>query len=287
MTTTDRTITTDDGARLAVTLHHPETPAPDGPLVVLVHGWAASRTIWHAVAQQLTAAGHTVAAYDQRGHAASTTGEQPLSIARLGQDLATVVDTLSPERPVVVAGHSGGGYAALAYAAHLHTTTPDAAPQRLAALLLASTAAHDQVTPAGEIRMMGSQLFTRALRVPWLGRQLLSKTHAPTAAHATREQNRQLFANTPPAIRAAYFGATHDMDLRPQLARITTPTAVLTGTQDKIVNPNHSHHLTQALPDTQLHTIPRSGHNLPLESPERITHHITGLIARTAGYPRS
>ncbi|MFD7907993.1 alpha/beta fold hydrolase [Kitasatospora sp. NPDC059747] len=287
MITTDRTITTDDGARLAVTLHRPETPVPDSPLVVLVHGWAASRTVWHAVARQLAAAGHTVAAYDQRGHAASTAGEQPLSIARLGQDLATVVDTLSPDRPVVVAGHSGGGYAALAYAAHLHAATPDAAPRRLAALLLASTASHDQVTPAGEIRMMGSQLFTRALRVPWLGRQLLGKTLAPTATLATREQNRQLFANTPPAVRAAYFGATHDMDLRPQLAAITAPTTVLTGTQDKIVNPNHSHHLARALPDTQLDTIPGSGHNLPLESPERLTHHISALIARVGGYPRS
>ncbi|WP_234348447.1 alpha/beta fold hydrolase [Kitasatospora sp. MY 5-36] len=287
VTTTDHTATTDDHARLAITVHQPGEPDPSRPLVVLVHGWAASRTVWHATASQLAAAGHTVATYDQRGHASSTAGREPIGIERLARDLDTVVGTLTtPERPVVVVGHSGGGYAALAWAAGLSATGPSAAKggasvKRLAGLVLVSTASHGQNTPANEVKMMGSKLFSRALGTPWLGRRLLGGTHGPSATLAAREANRRLFAATVPKVRAACFASTQEMDQRAGLAGITAPTAVITGTEDKIVKPSFSQELASALPHAELHRIPGTGHMVPLEAPQHVAHHVHLLV--TAG----
>ncbi|MFE6054873.1 alpha/beta fold hydrolase [Kitasatospora sp. NPDC056446] len=279
VTATDHTATTDDNARLAITVHLPEAPDPSRPLVVLAHGWAASRTVWHATAQELAAAGHTVATYDQRGHGASTTGREPISIERLAGDLDTVVGTLTTsERSVVVVGHSGGGYAALAWATRLAASRPDGAGGRLAGLVLVSTASHGQETPANEVKMMGSGLFSRALRTPWLGRKLLGGTHGPQATLAAREANRRLFAATRPQVRAACFASSQGMDQRSGLGRIAVPAAVITGTEDKIVKPSFSEELSAALPQAVLHRIPGVGHMVPLESPGLIARHTHQLV---------
>ncbi|MEU3573531.1 alpha/beta fold hydrolase [Kitasatospora sp. NPDC036755] len=282
VTTTDHTATTDDHAQLAITVHQPVEPDPSRPLVLLVHGWAASRTVWHATARRLAAAGHTVASYDQRGHASSSAGQEPISIARLARDLDTVVGTLTtPERPVVVVGHSGGGYAALAWAAGLSAGKGGAGVKRLAGLVLVSTASHGQDTPASEVKMMGSKLFSRALGTPWLGRRLLSGTHGPAASLTVREANRRLFAATSPAVRAACFASSQGMDQRAGLAGITAPTAVITGTEDKVVKPDFSRELAAALPHAELHRIPDTGHMVPLETPQHVAHHVHLLV--TAG----
>ncbi|WP_078892053.1 alpha/beta fold hydrolase [Streptomyces sp. NRRL S-350] len=277
--TTDHTATTDDNARLALTVHRPGTPDPGRPLVVLVHGWAASRTVWHDTARCLAAAGHTVASYDQRGHASSTAGREPISIGRLARDLDAVVGTLTtPERPVVVVGHSGGGYAALAWATELAASRPAGGRGRLAGLVLVSTAAHGQRTPANEVKMMGSRLFSRALRTPWLGRKLLGQTHGPLAGPEAREANRRLFARTRPQTRAACFASTGEMDHRAGLARISTPAVVITGTEDKVVKPAFSQELASALPQATLYELPGVGHMVPLESPGQIAHRVHQLV---------
>ncbi|MFJ8629079.1 alpha/beta fold hydrolase [Kitasatospora sp. NPDC093550] len=287
VTTTDHTATTDDHARLAITVHRPATPDTTQPLVVLVHGWAASRTVWHATAQQLAGAGHTVVTYDQRGHASSTVGREAISIERLAKDLDTVIGTLTTaERPVVVVGHSGGGYAALAWATKLAESGPTGGAKagrgkvgkRLAGLVLVSTASHGQDTPANEVKMMGSKLFSRALRTPWLGRKLLGQTHGPRATLEAREANRRLFASTLPQTRAACFASSQGMDQRAGLGRISAPAVVITGTEDKVVKPSFSQELAAALPEATLQKVIGIGHMVPLEVPEHVAHHTHQLV---------
>ncbi len=58
--------------------------------------------------------------YDQRGHGESgRPASESCTIARLGRDLAEVIDAVDPTGPVVVVGHSMGGMTALALAHQL------------------------------------------------------------------------------------------------------------------------------------------------------------------------
>ena len=79
----------------------------DGVGVVLVHGLASNSRLWDGVAGALAAAGHPVAAVDQRGHGRSDKPQDGYDFATLTSDLVAVIDTLGWERPLV-AGQSWG-----------------------------------------------------------------------------------------------------------------------------------------------------------------------------------
>jgi pimeloyl-ACP methyl ester carboxylesterase len=84
------------------------------PPVVLTHGWADDASVWSGVAADL-AADHRVVTWDLRGHGASDVpppGEYSREHA-LG-DLERVVAQAGA--PVVLGGHSLGGYLSLAHA---------------------------------------------------------------------------------------------------------------------------------------------------------------------------
>jgi pimeloyl-ACP methyl ester carboxylesterase len=272
--TTEHILRTNDGARLATTILAPPADSV-GSTVVLSHGWAAGRTVWSAVTDRLLAEGHSVVLYDQRGHGASTLGREPISIPRLGADLATVLAYLDA-RDVVVAGHSGGGFAAMAYA----TTDPHGAAMRLRGLALLATAAHRQDTSAGEVRMMGSALFSWALSRPRLGRRLLRHTLGQRADAAALEVYRAMFATTPARVRADCFRSSHGMDLRPGLRSVTVPAVVLAGEADRVTAPELGQAIAAAMPHARFEQLPNVGHMLPLEAPERVAHVIAELAHR-------
>ncbi|SDS31964.1 alpha/beta fold hydrolase [Actinoplanes derwentensis] len=258
---------TDDGAHLATSVTEGA-----GRTVVLVHGWGGARSVWDRVASRLTGLGYRVVSYDQRGHGGSTTGRDGIGIDRLRADLAQVLDRFDADG-AILAGHSGGGYTALAYAG----ADPVVAGQRLRGLVLAGTAAYGQDTPAGELRMMGNPVFSWALRRPGLGRRMLGGMLAPGSDRALAEQNRELFAAVQPAVRRDFFRVSCGMDLRAGLESVTVPAVVLAGEHDKIVAPAYGEQLSRTLPTARFEQIPGAGHMLPLERPEHIVRAVTGL----------
>ena len=81
----------------------------DRPTVVLVHGYPDTASVWRATAEQLAERFHVVA-YDVRGAGASTRPDhtRAYELSHLVKDLAAVVDTVGPERPVHLVGHDWG-----------------------------------------------------------------------------------------------------------------------------------------------------------------------------------
>ena len=86
------------------------------PPFVLVHGLASNARLWDGVATVLAAAGHQVFAVDLRGHGRSSKPAGPYDVATVAGDLATVIERLGIDRPVV-AGQSWGGNVVLEVAA--------------------------------------------------------------------------------------------------------------------------------------------------------------------------
>ena len=263
------TVRTDDGADLAVTVR-----GSGGTTIVLSHGWAGGRAVWDTVAERLLAAGHTVVTYDQRGHGSSTLGRTPISIPRCGTDLGAVLDRVDA-RDAVVAGHSGGGFSAMAFAA----ADPSQANARLRGLVLLGTAAHDQDTSDGEVRTMGSPVFSWALSRAPLGRLMLRKTMGVHPDQAALEVHRQLFAATPASVRADYSRCSRGMDLRPRLADVKVPTVVLAGEVDTVIAPDLGEAVAKALPNARFERLSDIGHMVPLEAPSRVADVILELAS--------
>ena len=102
---TSRHVVSADGTSLAV---H-ESGNPDGPVVVAVHGFPDSHTVWDGVVAHL-ADRFRVVAYDVRGAGGSDKprGRRAYRQDRLTADLMAVVDAVSPDAPVHLLGHDWG-----------------------------------------------------------------------------------------------------------------------------------------------------------------------------------
>jgi pimeloyl-ACP methyl ester carboxylesterase len=265
----ERTVLTDDGARLAVTVVG--DLAPGRPTALLAHGWGGRRETWGLVAPHLVAAGITVVAYDLRGHGDSTLGSEPISVHRMGLDLATVLDQLAL-RDVVVAGHSGGGFAAMSC-----VIGEPAAADRVRGLVLVGTAAHDQDTPLPEVLLMGSRLLTWVTSRPKLGRKPLRQTYGRHPGEAELDLTRHLFSTTPRQVRGACFRSSRGMDLRAGLATVDHPAIVLTGEADGLVPPRLGKAVAEAMPRARYREVPDAGHMVPLEAPGAVAGAIIEL----------
>jgi pimeloyl-ACP methyl ester carboxylesterase len=111
-----RSVKTGDGTEL-----HLITRGLDGPLapVLLVHGLASNARLWDGVSKRLSAAGHPVAAVDQRGHGHSGKPDSGYDFATLTDDLIAVVGDLGWDdgRIPLAAGQSWGANVILELAA--------------------------------------------------------------------------------------------------------------------------------------------------------------------------
>ncbi|MGH3823754.1 MAG: SDR family oxidoreductase [Pseudonocardiaceae bacterium] len=100
-----RDITATDGVALRVQ----EAGQRGAPTVVCVHGYPDDHTLWDGVAAELAPCYHVVS-YDVRGAGESgkPRGRQAYRLPQLAQDLATVIETVSPDRPVHLLAHDWG-----------------------------------------------------------------------------------------------------------------------------------------------------------------------------------
>jgi pimeloyl-ACP methyl ester carboxylesterase len=100
-----REVVAPDGVRLAV---YESGPAA-APTVVAVHGYPDNHSLWDDVVRLLVPDFHVVT-YDVRGAGASDKprDRRAYRMNRLVDDLRTVLDATSPERPVHLVGHDWG-----------------------------------------------------------------------------------------------------------------------------------------------------------------------------------
>jgi pimeloyl-ACP methyl ester carboxylesterase len=105
MTAPTRDVTSLDGVRLAV---YESGPAA-APTVVLVHGYPDNHSLWDEIGQLLAGDFHVVT-YDVRGAGASEkpAGRRAYRMDQLVDDLRSVLDATSPDRPVHLVGHDWG-----------------------------------------------------------------------------------------------------------------------------------------------------------------------------------
>jgi len=296
------TVTSPDGARIAVQVHEPAGD-PDAPTAVLVHGWTLSANFWVRVVHRLAGQVRMVV-YDQRGHGRS--GPVPdggFTAAALADDLAAVLAATVPgDRTAVVTGHSMGGMALVAFAGRY----PDALHRQVRAALLASTGLE--------------QLLGRMTVVPWVGRRpanapddaasgpvrlaltrralgdaralhlmplrlaratLVRVAMSRTATPQERAYAADLMLACPQRTYEGFARALAELDLAGDLPRLDVPTRVLVGTADRLTPPWHARRMAAALPcPAGLVQVAGAGHLTPLTAPDAVAAAVLDLARR-------
>ncbi|GEM_PF-421068 len=262
-----------DGAELSVVVARAERrPAKDDAApatFVLAHGWTNDRRVWAPVARRLVDGGHDVVCYDHRGHGSSTIGSSGLTLEALADDMRAVLDHVDASE-AVLAGHSMGGMTAQALA----SSNPQAVSERVGAIVLVATAcvgvSRGQLVDRLGPRIIAHRHLDSAMRMRSVGPFLVRRTFGRETCRSHLETVCEMFAATPPHVRAGFLESMNTMDLTEGLAKVDVPVTVVAGERDNLLPARHSRRIAGIVPGSRLVEIPHAGHMLPIEVPEQI-----------------
>lgn len=246
-----------------------------GPSVLLLHAFPLGLGMWEPQVAAL-AADHRVIRFDDRGFGGSPPADGPLTMDRIADDAAALLDHLRVAR-AVVCGLSMGGYAALAFARR-HG-------DRLSGLVLADTRAGADSPEAREVREAQAERVL-AEGPEALADDLLARLLAPSTRAASPQVVAAVRAMILAASRRGIAGALRGMaarpDSRPHLGTIRVPTLVLCGDEDTLTPMSEAEALAEAIVGSRLTAVPRAGHLSNLESPEDFNAALRGFLASLA-----
>jgi pimeloyl-ACP methyl ester carboxylesterase len=271
--------------------------AIDTATVVFVHGFALTMDCWHF--QRLAFRGkRRMVFYDQRSHGRSERSERDnATIDQLGRDLRTVLDTLAPDEPVVLVGHSMGGMSIVSLAEH----HPDLFGDRVVGLGLVSTTAGGQrthkilsrhVPDALGRRVVEQGLLLAAQRDRFL--ELVRRGGAPVALPVIKAF---AFGNT--GVPAAYVRFVDSMiaatpvqvlvEFIPQFDALdkfhvvrafsAVPTLIVCGTKDRLTSISHARKLHAHVDRSRLVELEGGGHMPILEFKDEVNDELEQLFA--------
>jgi pimeloyl-ACP methyl ester carboxylesterase len=267
----DTHVVATDGARLRVSRWRTDT----GPCIVLVHGMTASLDDWLPLVPHLLETGLGVVALDLRGHGQSTFGSERVSTRRLADDLAEVLTSLDLRR-AVLAGHSLGGYAALALAVH-HA---EVVQQRVARLVLVGSTPTMRGAP--ELAALASNASPLTLAVQRHPRHdavlMRAQVFGDNPSLPAIEDLRRQWSSCPLTTRIAYAKGLVGQTLTPLLPQVRVPVTVARGTRDRVVPASRSQLLHAALPDSELVLLEGAGHATPTERPRELAEVLTRAL---------
>lgn len=274
------TVVAPDGVLLAAQEHLPEDLADDTPTVVLAHGWTLTHASWRPVVERLVARSLRVVTYDQRGHGCSSALPARPTVRMLGDDLAAVLDVVSPGAPVVLGGHSMGGMTVMAYAG-LHA---DELPARVRGVVLVATSSGDLRSALRPVENAAMRLAARMPRVP-AGRFVTTagQRHLLFGADAVPEQVREvrdLVAATTLPTMGQFFAALGEHDEAQALAALDgIPIVVLVGERDRLTPPRHAHRIGELAPSATVVELPGRGHMLAYEATDEVADAFASVLA--------
>ena len=255
--------------------------------MLFLHGFPE---FWYAWRSQLEffGKGRVAAAVDMRGYGQSDKPQEvdAYSIPHLVDDVAAILDSISPDRPAVLVGHDWGGVVAWQFAAR-H-------PERLEKLVIIN-APHPAVfarellnNPAQRRASAYVALFRSPFAEPLLraGRFALLRraVFGGAAPGAFSPDDRRLYLAAWSRTGALTGGLNYYRAVRfvpgEAVRSILTPTLVLWGEKDTALLPGNLEGLEEYAPDLTVRRIPDGSHWVVHEQPGIVDAAIEEFICR-------
>ena len=235
-----------------------------GTPLVLLHGYPLDHHLWEDVAPLLEDTFDLILP-DLRGFGESTTVDSPYTMDDYASDIAGLLDQLGIQK-AAIAGHSMGGYVALAFA-RLH-------PERVSGLGLVSS----QVPADPPDRREGR--YKSAAEVSEKGIGGVVETMGPkfTSDERLRAFARDAMKRQQPA---AFIGAlkamAERMDSTPLLSSFKFPVVIIHGRADALIPIDRAREVKNAVPHAHLVELESAGHIPMLEAKEETARALKNL----------
>jgi non-heme chloroperoxidase len=271
-----RIVRSSDGVGLSVR----EWGNPDGPEILLIHGFAQCHLSWVRQIESPLADTHRIVAFDLRGHGAS---DKPLDPDYYqpshvwADDVAAVIAATGLQRPVV-AGWSMGGRVLRQYLLHFG----DAA---LGGINFVATRPIEDssVTGPGSIALRDADTYDFAARLQAEIQFLRDCFEKPPQEHdllIAVAYN----ALIPRRVRNAIGGwATDTTAVTEALNKVTIPTLITHGKRDKLILPHAAEMTRQAVRHARISWYADCGHSPFYEDAERFNRELAALVREAGG----
>ncbi|GAA3020522.1 alpha/beta fold hydrolase [Streptomyces fulvorobeus] len=254
-----------------------ETGNPDGPTVVLAHGFGCDQNMWRLTVPALVAE-YRVVLFDYVGSGRSDLSafseDRYASLEGYAQDAVEVAETLDL-RDAVFVGHS--------VSAMIGVLAAGMAPERFGALVMVAPSPRyiDDEGYRGGFSAQDIDELLESLESNYLG---WSAAMAPVImGNGDRpelgEELTSSFCATAPDMARVFARTTFLSDSRDALAGVAVPTLVLECTQDVIAPREVGAFVHKAIPGSTLVTLDATGHCPHLSAPEATNAAITEFLA--------
>ncbi len=261
-----------------------ESGRPDGPPVVLAHGFGCDQNMWRLVTPSFER-DHRVITFDHAGAGGALA--EAYDVERHGrldgyaQDVVDILRALDL-REVTFVGHS--------VSSMIGVLAQIQEPERFAALVLVGPSPRYLDDPEAEPPYVGGfsaadiNELLESLAANYLG---WSAAMAPAImGNGDRpELGQELtasFCRTDPVIAQRFAGVTFLSDNRAELAHVTCPTLVLQCSDDVIAPTSVGEFVHQQIPGSRYHLLQATGHCPNLSAPEETVAAIEPFLSDLA-----
>ena len=234
-----------------------------GEPLLLHHGYTASRVNWMPVAERLQDR-YQIILMECRGTGESQHTQSGYDIAQYALDVVGLLDHLALER-VAFAGHSMGGGIGFQLGVH-HS-------DRLTKLILKAAIPSGGIGPYSQ-DLLDNQLAARARgdRAFFLKRYQQGRSLPELEDDDWFEDRVNHLMTISDGHIIGGLETMSSLNLTAQLSALTTPTLVIAGSGDGLLNANIQDY--QRLPNADLAVLSRVGHEVAVHAPEAVAEAI-------------
>lgn len=256
-----------DGVNLYYELKGPA----DGEPLILNNGIFMNTTSW-AFQMPALEKRYRVLTYDMRGQGQSEHPDGEYSLELHARDLIALMDALGIDKAHMV-GTSYGG--------ELNLVMGIRHPQRCHTLVIIASISHSETMIAAIIErwrraaMLGDgPLFFKLIYSDVYSEEFLKNRPEllPTA------EQRYAALDLPAAVRL--IESFQRFNVKDQLARITTPTCIVSAELDILKPRRYSELMRAAIPDSEFHLVPNAGHVVVMERAAEVNTIVLGFLAK-------
>jgi len=241
----------------------------DGPAIVLIGSLGTTLNMWEPQIAAFSV-DHRVVAVDLPGHGGTPTPARPPTVASYAEEVIALLDALNIELFSVVGLSFGGAVAQVLAARHPHRVS--------SAVIAASAPAFDPTFWRARARAVRRDGLAAVLELT--SRRRFSETflsaHPDVAAASLRE-----LATMDPAGYAACCDALASFT-HPMAQQIAAPTLIIAGSDDVVTPPRLAREIALLVSSARLQILPRAGHLVSLEQPQRFND-LIGSHLRSTG----
>jgi pimeloyl-ACP methyl ester carboxylesterase len=241
--------------------------------VVFINGLGSTMDMWNPPVLKKISHHFRIIIFDNRGTGYSSGSDKPFSIPLFARDTTTLMDALN-----ISSAHILGLSMGASVAQELALSFPEKVTRLI--LVAGECGGPESVRMQPEVM---AQLMDRSGTMHEVANRMFTILFPPSwlATHDPFSYCPEVYETTSDEVLArqasVFFGWTGSF-LR--LGDIHSPTLVITGTDDVIVPPVNSRLISGRIPGAHLVEIPRAGHGLMYQFPDRFSDCVVKFLDR-------